>query len=107
MKKKKTFDYEGFEKEALESLKQGKPLDGKDGVLTPLIKRLVEASLEGELDAHLKEQESGNRRNGKMGKRLKTAYGTVDINTPRDRDSTFSTGDLTQAGDYVRRSFRP
>jgi transposase-like protein len=89
MKKKKTFDYEGFEKEALESLKQGKPLDGKDGVLTPLIKRLVEASLEGELDAHLKEQESGNRRNGKMGKRLKTAYGTVDINTPRDRDSTF------------------
>jgi putative transposase len=87
--KKKTFDYESFEKEALESLKQGKPLDGKEGVLTPLIKRLVEASLEGELDAHLKEEVPGNRRNGKMGKRLKTAYGTVEINTPRDRDSTF------------------
>lgn len=90
MKRKTSkFDYESFEQEALESLKKGKPLDGKKGILTPLIKRLVEASLEGEMDNHLKEQEPGNRRNGKMGKRLKTAYGPVEINTPRDRDSTF------------------
>ena len=90
MKKKESkFDYESFEKEALESLKKGKPLEGKEGILTPLIKRLVESSLEGEMDAHLKDGKPGNRRNGKMGKRVKTSFGSVEINTPRDRDSTF------------------
>jgi len=90
MKKKESkFDYESFEKEALESLKKGKPLEGKEGILTPLIKRLVESSLEGEMDAHLKDEKTGNRRNGKMGKRVKTSFGSVEINTPRDRESTF------------------
>jgi putative transposase len=45
----KSFDYKIFEEEALNQLKSGKPLEGADGILAPLIKRLVEASLEGEL----------------------------------------------------------
>src|ERR1017187_3291857 len=88
-KKKETFDYTNFEAEALKLLKKGKDLGGKDGVIAPIIKRLVEASLEGELKDHLKEKKPGNRRNGKMGKQVKTSYGSVSINTPRDRDGTF------------------
>ena len=34
-------------------------------------------------------QADANRRNGKTGKQVKTAFGKVDINTPRDRNSTF------------------
>jgi hypothetical protein len=40
---------------ALEDLKSGKPLSGKDGILTPLVKKLTEAALEAELDYHLSE----------------------------------------------------
>jgi transposase-like protein len=90
MKKEKTqFDFKAFEAEAIENLKNGKPLEGKDGVLAPLIKRLVEAGLNGEMEGHLSEKEPGNRRNGKASKQVKTAFGKVDIVTPRDRDGTF------------------
>lgn len=89
MKKEDNFDFEEFEKDAIEKLKAGKPLSGTDGIFTPLIKRILEASLEGGLDSHLESSESTNRRNGKTGKSLKTSLGNVDINTPRDRDSSF------------------
>jgi len=89
MKKQEEFNFKEFEKEALEKLKNGEPLTGEDGIFTPLIKRFLEASLEGELDSHLSSDTSPNRRNGKMGKILKTSLGNVDINTPRDRNSSF------------------
>lgn len=75
--------------EALISLKTGKKLEGRDGAMTPLIKRLLEATMEGEMDAHL-EASRPNRRNGKGTKRVKTSFGDVDINTPRDRDGTYA-----------------
>jgi transposase-like protein len=87
MEKSKKGAEELFE-DALSALKSGKTLEGKDGALTPLIKRLIEASLEGELDAHLDESRP-NRRNGKSKKRVKTSHGELEINTPRDRDSTY------------------
>lgn len=86
---KTAFDFKSFEQEAIKSLKEGKPLEGKDGILAPLIKRLVEAGLEGELDVHLKGSKGINRRNGKMSKKVKTGFGAVEINTPRDRNSSF------------------
>jgi transposase-like protein len=89
MKEKEKFDFEEFEKDAIKKLYDGKPLSGKDGIFTPLIKRILEASLDGELDSHLDTDEIPNRRNGKMGKSLKTSLGKVDINTPRDRNSSF------------------
>ena len=49
------FDFNEFQKEAIGKLKAGQSLTGKDGILTPLVKQLIEASLEGELDAHLNE----------------------------------------------------
>ena len=88
-KEKPPFDYKTFEAEAIKSLTEGKPLEGKDGVLAPLIKRLVEAGLNGEMNAHLSGDKRKNRRNGKTGKQVKTAFGAVEITTPRDRNSTF------------------
>jgi len=88
MKKEKKNAEELFN-EALSALNSGKPLEGKDGALTPLIKRLIEASLEGEMDAHLGESRP-NRRNGKGKKKLKTSHGDVDIQTPRDRDGSYN-----------------
>ena len=86
---KSSFDFKAFEASALEQLSSGKPLEGKDGILAPLIKRLVEASLQGEMDGHLAGSKRVNRRNGKGSKQVKTAFGTVDIETPRDRQGTF------------------
>lgn len=74
--------------DALKALQSGKPLEGADGALTPLIKKLVEASLEGEMEAHLGENRP-NRRNGKGRKTVKTSQGNVEIDTPRDRDGTY------------------
>jgi putative transposase len=86
---KKQFDYKQFEEEALQQLRSGKRLEGSDGILAPLIKRLVEASLQGELDAHISNDVVSNRRNGKQSKKVKTGFGTIDITTPRDRNSSF------------------
>jgi putative transposase len=47
--------------------------------------------MEGELENHLDEEErsTGNRKNGKTSKKLKTADGTIDLETPRDRATSF------------------
>lgn len=74
--------------DALKALSAGAELDGKDGALTPLIKRLLEASMEGEMDTHLSSNRP-NRRNGKGKKTVKTSHGDVEISTPRDREGTF------------------
>lgn len=73
MDKQENFDYESFRQQALSGLSQGKELGGKDGVLAPLIKDLLEAALQGELSAHL-EQSRPNRANGGKAKRVKTAH---------------------------------
>lgn len=74
--------------QALISLQSGQSLEGKNGAITPLIKRLIEASLQGEMDNHLQKSRP-NRRNGKGQKIVKTSFGNVEIETPRDRDSTY------------------
>lgn len=91
-KRKEDFDYNKFEKEAINKLKGGANLLGKEGILMPLVKKIVEASLEGEMDFHLKNERgigAKNRRNGKDKKTIKTSSGSVEITTPRDRNSTF------------------
>lgn len=69
---------------------------GKNGLLKQLTKGLVERALEGELNAHLgyeahdvSNKTSSNSRNGKASKQLQTESGTVEIEVPRDRDSSF------------------
>jgi len=79
------FDFE----QALKALQSGKAITGKDGVLTPLIKKLTEAALEAELDSHLAEDVVPNRKNGKTKKTVKSTAGPFDLETPRDRAGNF------------------
>jgi transposase-like protein len=86
------FDFNEFKSEALAQLKSGQSLTGKDGILTPLIKELLESALEGEMDSHMTDcSETGivNRRNGKTTKTIKSTTGVFDLETPRDRDGSF------------------
>ena len=48
-------DWNSFETEALKKLMNGEKLGGKDGVMAPLIKHLLETALGQELDIHLQE----------------------------------------------------
>lgn len=82
------FDWDSFEADALQRLKDGEELGGEEGILTPLIKRLLEASLDGEMQAHVTANRP-NRRNGRTGKRVKTTHGPLDVEVPRDRDGSF------------------
>lgn len=57
---------------------------------------MFEAMLQGEMDSHLGyrpnshgSKDTDNRRNGYGHKSLKTTYGDVEIEVPRDRDGTF------------------
>ena len=52
---------------AAEQLRTGKPLFGEGGALAPMLEKILNAALEGEMDAHLtpESRASGNRRNGK------------------------------------------
>jgi len=84
----KDFDF----KKAAEEIRKGRPYLGKDGVLTPMVKQLLETALEAEMDNYLAEDilnNSKNRRNGKGKKTIKSPTGEFELETPRDRNSTF------------------
>ncbi len=85
------FDFESIKNKAIEQLKAGKPLLGKDGAFAPLLESILNAALEGEMDAHLNDEERLNsyRRNGKMQKQVQTSMGEVTVSTPRYQNSTF------------------
>lgn len=85
-------EFEQMRDKALEQLMKGQSLTGKDGAFAPLLQQFLESALEGEMDGHLSEEErnSGNKRNGKGSKRLKTMSGELVLTTPEDRKSTFS-----------------
>ena len=61
-------------------------------MLAPMLKRVVEAALSGELSAHIgseKLEGVSNRRNGLQTKRVRTELGPIEIETSRDRNGTF------------------
>jgi putative transposase len=79
-----------------EFLKQFKDSGELDGFLSELHKRGIEKMLEGELDSHLgyeryspEGKNTGNSRNGKTEKKIKTGFGESQIEVPRDRDGSF------------------
>lgn len=43
-----SFDFEEFKAQAIEKLKAGVPLSGKDGVLAPLLENLLNSAMEGD-----------------------------------------------------------
>lgn len=87
----KQINWEEFSKEAAKQIRSGKPITGREGIFTPLIKEVLEAAMEGELDEHLEQTReiSKNRRNGHSAKNLKSSLGAFEIFTPRDRNGTF------------------
>ena len=69
---------------------------GKDGIFARLFADTLEQMLEAELTAHLgypphapEGHNSGNSRNGKRSRKLRTSNGDTTIQVPRDRNSTF------------------
>jgi putative transposase len=79
-----------------EFLKQFKDSGDFSSFMEELYVRGTEKMLEAELDQHLgyekhapEGRNSGNSRNGKISKKLKSKYGPVEIAVPRDRASTF------------------
>jgi transposase-like protein len=70
-------------------------LFGENGIAKQLQKRLLEAMLAGELTDHLgydshERHKGSNTRNGYTEKRLQSPSGQLDIEMPRDRESSFS-----------------
>ncbi len=88
MNKEKNPTWEELKKEAVKKLQTNKELSGKNGVLVPIAKMIIEAALEEELKNHLAKNEK-NRKNGKAPKTIKTSYGNVEIEPSRDRNGTY------------------
>ena len=85
---KLSFDVE----EALSQCKTLEDISGKNGLLKRMLKEMTEQVLEAELTGHLgyekhsmEGKHSGNSRNGKTAKTVRSDFGAVEIETPRDR----------------------
>ena len=82
--------------ELLKDCKSSDDILGKHGLVKQLTKRLVEKTLEAELTDHLgyepnalQGRGSGNNRNGKSKKTVQTDSGEIQIEVPRDRNTSF------------------
>ena len=74
----------------------GVELTGADGLLTAMVRQVLQTGLEVELADHLGYEpydragnNSGNSRNGAYPKRVITEIGDVEVLMPRDRNATF------------------
>lgn len=83
-------------KAELKKCKTADDLTGKNGLLQRLIGGILEQLLQNEMDEHLGYEKhspigdhSGNSRNGKSKKTLKSQYGDVELEIPRDRNGDF------------------
>jgi transposase-like protein len=90
------FDQAKLKELVAQARSEGLQLTGEGGLLGQLTKLVVEAALEGEMDEHLgygkherAARGNGNARNGKRAKTVVTEAGPVEIEVPRDRDSSF------------------
>lgn len=78
--------------EIVKGLYQGNPLLGEGGLLTDMVKELTQLALQGEFDSHMQGsnlEDGNNRRNGLSLKTIKTGSGSFELETPRDRNSSF------------------
>ena len=80
----------------MKDYKKPEDLIGENGLLKQLTKRLLERAMQTELTEHLGYEKhaptgknSGNSRNGSYKKTISGDFGSLDITTPRDRNSTF------------------
>ena len=79
--------------EQLDYLLEGCKTPGDvDTLYSQLLQRIINRSLDAEMDVHLEEGKAkgqANRRNGKMSKVVKGTFGELPIETPRDRQGDF------------------
>src|SRR4249920_3956525 len=75
---------------------EGVELAGENGLLTALVRQVLQTGLEVELTDHLGYERhavegrgSGNSRNGSYPKTVTTDVGPVGLRVPRDRNATF------------------
>ena len=85
MKKQIKFDMEA----AVKALREGKDLIGQDGILTPLLKQLIEAAMQADLEDHLLSEDQSNRKNGRTPKAMQSSAGEFEMNIQRDRSARF------------------
>ena len=84
-----------FKRQAIEKLYQGKPLTGKDGIFSNMIKDILETALNEELNQHLASEKQNssndfsNRKNGHNSKTIKTRESSFILDAPRDRNASF------------------
>src|SRR5262249_47256145 len=76
---------------------EGVDLTGEGGLLTALVRQVLQTGLEVELADHLGYEPydpvgrgSGNNRNGSYPKTITTEIGEVEVQMPRDRNGTFA-----------------
>jgi transposase-like protein len=76
--------------------REGVELTGNDGLLTALVRRVLQTGLEVEMTEHLGYERhavegrgSGDSRNGSYPKTVTTEIGRVGLRMPRDRNATF------------------
>jgi putative transposase len=76
---------------------EGVELTGDSGLLTALVRQVLQTGLEVEMTDHLgyephapEGRGSGNSRNGHYPKTVTTDIGQVDLRVPRDRNSSFA-----------------
>ncbi|MCU7522803.1 MAG: IS256 family transposase [Ignavibacteria bacterium] len=82
---------------ALKNAKTYDDLMGKDGAIKKLLKSSLEQLLESEMTEHLGYEKhspqgdnSGNSRNGKNKKSVRSSQGEIDLEVPRDRNGKFN-----------------
>ena len=75
---------------------QCKTPEGVESLYSQLLQRMINRSLDAEMDAHLGydrhdkgESARANWRNGKTEKTVKGTFGELEIETPRERDASF------------------
>ena len=80
----------------LEGNKSPEDILGEEGLLKELTKRVAERALEAEMDHHLGYKKNdpsgnntGNSRNGKGRKKVRSVHGEIDLDVPRDRNGQF------------------
>jgi len=86
---------------------EGVQLTGDGGLLTDLVRQVLQTGLEVEMTEHLGYEHgdisghrSGNSRNGSYPKTVTTEIGAVDLAIPRDRNGTFEPATIPK---YARR----
>lgn len=88
---------------------EGVALTGEDGLLTSMVREVLQAGLDVEMAEHLGYEpyepagrNSGNSRNGSYPKTVATDVGPVELLMPRDRQGTFEPVTVPKCQGWLR-----